>query len=290
MWIWLANQYAKRIVNINVNITIASLSAIVLTSVVLFISRLVGVTDEMRVTILVITFVSDWVIDIVVAIGLHWLANHWPKTWRRSRELLDRADRVMEGAPSTVLTVLKDAHADALLPPIAHGFDGGVPGGKAGTTTSGPATQRPEISFARDATMIQLQRLCLSPLFYAIAVGGMYWLLHHPEIVGREAAFWIASGSAIVVTRIIHTYWMLKTDPIAQAEWRSAFGLPAAEPTPTTPTTPAASASGEVPGAVTGSRPVNGAAHDAPPAATPAERLADHTAEAPRSETRTTRV
>lgn len=190
---WLANQYARRIVNINVNICVASLAAITLTAIPLYLSRYFGVTHEHKITILIITLVSDWIIDLVIAVGLHWLANHWPQRWKRTRNLVDKADRVIDAAP-------------------------------------------PPISFVKDATIIQLQRLCLSPLFYIIALYTQ-WLLMH-EGLGREISAFLGFLLAVIVTRVLHTIWLLRSERRAFEQWeamqaaRGQNNLPRPKPAP----------------------------------------------------------
>lgn len=63
--------------------------------------------------------------------------------------------------------------------------------------------------FWKNATLIQFERLALSPAFYAIAIGGM-WGLQHAGI-SPSWAFVLAFSIAIIITRIVHTIWGLRT-------------------------------------------------------------------------------
>ena len=173
MFRWVARQYAKRIVNINVNIVVAGLLAIMLTAIPLHLSRYVGVKDDDKWTILIITFASDWVFDLLIAVGLHWLANHWPQRLK-GKQLIQRAEEAIESTP-------------------------------------------PPIPFIKDATIIQLQRACLSPLLYAIALG-LQWLLIY-EGMGREVAALIGFTAGILVCRVIHTFWLIRIDRRHLADW-----------------------------------------------------------------------
>ncbi len=175
MFQWLARQYARRIVNINVNIVVAGLLAIILTAIPLHLSRYLGVGDDHKKTILVITFVSDWVIDLLIAVGLHWLANHWPRRLK-GKNLIQRAEEVIESAP-------------------------------------------PPIPFLKDATAIQLQRACLSPLLYAIALGMQWFLIE--EGMGREIAAITSFTAGILVCRVIHTFWLIRIDRRHLEEWEA---------------------------------------------------------------------
>ncbi|CAN5827829.1 hypothetical protein BH11PLA1_BH11PLA1_01080 [soil metagenome] len=248
---WLARQYAKRIVNINANICVASSLALLLTTGLVSVSRNFGVEDTDKRTIMIITYAGDWVIDLVVALALHWLANHWPKDWSRSRSLIEKADEVLDSAPAPVLSVMKDAAAGALIPHVrALGRKGEENASRTGgmnaetsraATSAASVDQSPasidlipppapppsnhaagtrEVSFVRDATAIQLQRLCLSPVFYAVAAGLQLMMLH--EHFSREWSVVVPFFTAIIVTRAIHTYWMIKTDPVVFEEWEQA--------------------------------------------------------------------
>jgi hypothetical protein len=272
---WSARQYSKRIVNINVNIIIASSVAVTLTVVVVHFSRYFGVKDEHKLTIQIITFVADWVIDLVVAVGLHWVSNHWPARWKRGAQIMDRVDQVLDSTPPPGLSIMKDAAAGALIPrPLSMvvgggesekqiGGEPGTVGGATATSTegselragnadvgasngssagvghhagraagssvtgagghepvNGSTNAKRQVSFIRDATTIQLQRLCLSPLFYFIAWYGQSWMLVWK--FPRELTVAVPFALAIVITRLIHTYWMIKTDPIVFEEWAEA--------------------------------------------------------------------
>jgi len=179
MFRWVARQYSKRIVNINVNIVVAGQLAIALTAIPLHLSRYVGVTNEDKFTILLITFFSDWLIDLLIAVGLHWLANHWPRRLK-GRQLIERAGDVVDDAKR-----------------------------------NGP----PPISFLKDATIIQLQRACLSPMLYGVSLGIQWFLMH--EGIGRELAAYIGFTTGILLSRVVHTFWLLKLDRRAAAEWQA---------------------------------------------------------------------
>lgn len=273
---WSARQYSKRIVNINVNIVIASSVAAMLTVVVVHFSRYLGVQDGDKTKIMIITYVADWVIDLVVAVGLHWVSNHWPERWKRGAQIMERVDQVLDSTPPPGLSIMKDAAAGALIPKplsmVAGGGEHEKPASSIAANGGGVDTQTParradgdasserlsgaqvttpsatepagstaatgaadgvhagvnkatsngkrQVSFIRDATTIQLQRACLSPLFYLIAAAGQWLMLH--EGIARELSVVVPFALAIVITRLIHTYWMIKTDPIVFEEWAQA--------------------------------------------------------------------
>ncbi len=77
MWQRLFQLYqTKRVVNINVNVTLAGLLAILLAKgPVALAARWIG--EENTFWISVATYFIDMVFDFTVYFSLHWLANHW---------------------------------------------------------------------------------------------------------------------------------------------------------------------------------------------------------------------
>lgn len=63
--------------------------------------------------------------------------------------------------------------------------------------------------FWRNATLVQFERYALSPLFYAIAMGLSYTLMRTGTL-SDSWAFVVGFGSAILVTRALHTAWMIR--------------------------------------------------------------------------------
>lgn len=64
--------------------------------------------------------------------------------------------------------------------------------------------------FWKDASLVQFERAMLSPIFYLLSVGGM-------ELLQQKAGWapWLAMAtgfsSGLLVTRILHTVWGLRT-------------------------------------------------------------------------------
>lgn len=73
---WLGQCYARRIVNVNVNIVLAGVLALPPTLLAVWLAHRLGVPPGWRISL--ITFVTDIVSDVAVYFVLHWLANHWP--------------------------------------------------------------------------------------------------------------------------------------------------------------------------------------------------------------------
>ncbi len=76
----------------------------------------------------------------------------------------------------------------------------------------------PKRSFFRDASVVQFERAVLSPLYYLIAMGLMFWLQWRG--MGHSWAFVVGFAVALLVTRVVHTAWGLRTgrfvDPPAE--------------------------------------------------------------------------
>lgn len=70
--------------------------------------------------------------------------------------------------------------------------------------------------FLKDATVVQFERACLSPLFYIIALGGQNLLMQFN--VNAAAATAICFTAAILVSRVLHTLWMLRQERRARAK------------------------------------------------------------------------
>jgi hypothetical protein len=228
MWTWMTSQYRRRLVNINVNITVASVVAAMGGTLVIHFTRYIGVHDDDKTILMIIAAAADWLIDLVLAVGLHWMANHWPESWRRSKTLLEKAEDVLESSPPPGLSVIKDATHGTQLPHIQLPH---IPGfGHAKDEASGEKPEPPKpaakaagagngnkVGFVRDATTLQLQRLCLSPIFYGVAMGGQWLMLHWGS--ARELSVAAPFGLAILITRLLHTVWLLKADPQVLQEW-----------------------------------------------------------------------
>jgi hypothetical protein len=72
----------------------------------------------------------------------------------------------------------------------------------------------PKRSFFHDASLVQFERAILSPVYYLIAMSLM-WYLHRFAGITHSWAFLFAFASGLLVTRVIHTAWGLKTGRFA---------------------------------------------------------------------------
>jgi len=163
--------YAKRIVNVNINIVLAGLLA--LGPVVLVAKGAEWMFESGHVhsyklqthhhlVISGATFFSDIIIDVAIYFVLHWLANHTPK-----------------------LILIRKGQLDAVADAAAE-----------------------NVPFFRDAVKVQIQRAVLSPLLYLLWLGTQFVMMNKFDVdVGWATAigFCIAMG----VVRTLHTGWML---------------------------------------------------------------------------------
>jgi hypothetical protein len=172
--------YAKRIVNVNINIVLAGVLALgpVLICVKIAEGLLAsgimqnGVLQQHLEThhkafISLMTFVFDIFFDVAIYFLLHWLANHAPR-----KPMLQAVEQRMER--------VADAAAE-------------------------------HVPFFKDAAKVQMQRAVLSPLLYFLWLGTQFALMtafNFTTVWATLIGFCIAMG----VVRSIHTFWMLKEE------------------------------------------------------------------------------
>lgn len=87
---------------------------------------------------------------------------------------------------------------------------------------------KPRRSFFKDASLIQFERAILAPLYYAIAMSLMYLLQH--QGIRHSWAFVIGFIAGLIVTRILHTVWGLRTGRFAEVPRHIAEKLEAQPP------------------------------------------------------------
>jgi hypothetical protein len=108
---WLARLYARRIVNINVNVIAAGLLALLpLTLTVHLATTRLGLTHKIGISIL--SFFADLVFDVAIYFALHWLANHSPA--------LKRAKHTRAADPSFFRDASLVQFERALLSPVLY--------------------------------------------------------------------------------------------------------------------------------------------------------------------------
>ena len=167
--------YAKRIVNVNINIILAGVLALIpMLGVVRVAEYLLSsgllknekLQTHHKLVITGVTFVADVVFDVTIYFVLHWVAHHAP------RRIKAKVEHRIEG--------VADAAAE-------------------------------HVPFFKDAAKIQIQRALLSPLLYLLFLGTQFVLMSNYDISAAWATV-IGLGIGMGVVRSIHTFWMLKEE------------------------------------------------------------------------------
>lgn len=117
----LARLYSRRIVNVNVNILVASILALGPTIIAVRLTyRWFGITDPdqldhaQKLVITAVTFLTDVVFDVAIYFCLHWLANNLPRQLKMAEGVLD-AEHVPFVKDATVVQLQR-----AVLSPVLY--------------------------------------------------------------------------------------------------------------------------------------------------------------------------
>lgn len=106
----------------------------------------------------------------------------------------------------TLVTFVADAVSDVAVYYLLHWIANHMPREKVRPKSAAYG----DMSFLRDATLVQFERACLSPLLYVIALG--------TQLLLKGAGFraWSATSIgfciAIAITRVLHTIWMYRAE------------------------------------------------------------------------------
>ncbi len=172
--------YARRIVNVNINIVLAGVLALVPVLGVVRIAQHLLATPRFQngvlyekleahhqLVITAVTFFADVIFDVGIYFVLHWLANHAPK-----KTLPVGVEQRMER--------VADAAAD-------------------------------HVPFFKDAAKVQLQRAVLSPLLYFLWLGIQFVGMN---VYGLTAVWATVLGFCVAIgtVRTLHTFWMLREE------------------------------------------------------------------------------
>jgi hypothetical protein len=85
------------------------------------------------------------------------------------------------------------------------------------------------LSFIRDASLVQFERMIMAPVLYTVALGSQNFLMHYG--IGREWATVWGFAIGLVITRAMHTIWMWRAERRAWRE-HGASALQAAQGAP----------------------------------------------------------
>lgn len=126
----------------------------------------------------------------------------------------------------TAVTFACDIVFDVLIYFVLHWFANHLP--RRWGWVSSKAYQH--LSFVRDATLVQFERMVMAPVLYIVALGLQNFLMHYG--IGREWATVWGFAVGLTITRTIHTIWMLRAERRAWRE-HAAGAVMAAQGAPT---------------------------------------------------------
>jgi hypothetical protein len=175
---WLARLYDRRIVNVNVNIIVAGLAAMGITVGVMHIADQLGVFAR----------IEGWLPERIRTIDGHLFGHAFQI---QSQKL------IISG-----LTFIVDLIADVGVYFGLHWLANHMP--RKTPRLTNPAYA--DLSFMRDASLVQFERAILSPLLYIVALGLQNTLMHHGVGIGKATAIGFSAG--ILTSRTLHTIWM----------------------------------------------------------------------------------
>ena len=138
-------------------------------------------------------------VNIVAAGLLAILAAKWPVKW--VSELFGEAHKVY----IVVAAAIIDGIADVLIYYVLHWVANHWRPLKASHKRDTADDHR---KFFRNATLVQFERMALTPVYYGVAMGLMYYLAEHRGY-SDHWAFVCGFATGIVVTRILHTSYLV---------------------------------------------------------------------------------
>ncbi len=175
---WLRRVYDRRIVNVNVNVVLAGALALGFTVGVMHLGERAGIWDR--------------------------LAEHIPSF---SVGFFGyRFDFKGHTFAVTGVTLVVDLLADVAVYYALHWLANHMPRKRECAPMPGYA----DLSFMRDATLVQFERALLSPILYVVALGLQNTLLHQGFSLSAATAWGFTIG--IACTRALHTLWMLRQE------------------------------------------------------------------------------
>lgn len=116
---------------------------------------------------------------------------------------LTRQEKFIIGA----VTLVADISFDVVIYYILHWLANHWPNR---WRTKNEPPEKPHLSYFRDATLVQFQRMLLSPILYTAWLGLQFMLIKGG--MARELATVIGFALGIALTRTLHTLWMLRSE------------------------------------------------------------------------------
>ncbi len=106
----------------------------------------------------------------------------------------------------TAITFVSDLVFDVLIYFVLHWLANHLP--RRWGAVSSHAYQH--LSFIRDASLVQFERMLMAPVLYTVALGLQNYLMH--DGVSREWATVWGFAVGVAITRTMHTFWMLRNE------------------------------------------------------------------------------
>jgi len=157
---------------------------------------------DRRVVNVNVNIVVAGILEMGVTVGVMHLAERWSViTW-----LDDAIAPISREFIINFLTFWVDIVADVAVYYLLHFVANHMPRRK--PRLRGPGYV--ELSFVRDATLVQFERAVLSPLLYVIALGTQHLFLKAGYSVAYSTA--VGFGCGIAAVRVLHTFWMLRNE------------------------------------------------------------------------------
>jgi hypothetical protein len=138
-------------------------------------------------------------VNIIAAGFLAILVAKWPVKW--VSELFGEVHK----AYIVVAAAIIDGVADVLIYYVLHWVANHWRPLKTGQSRDCADDHR---KFFRNATLVQFERMALTPVYYGVAMGLMYYLAEHKGY-SDHWAFVYGFATGIIVTRILHTSYLL---------------------------------------------------------------------------------
>jgi len=156
---------------------------------------------DRRVVNVNVNIVVAGILAMGITVGVMHMAEEWGVIpW------LDQALPITREFIINFLTFWVDVVADVAVYYVLHFVANHMP--RSAPRPKGPGYT--ELSFVRDATLVQFERAVLSPLLYVIALGAQHALLKAGHSVAYSTA--IGFGAGIAAVRVLHTFWMLRNE------------------------------------------------------------------------------
>ncbi len=135
----------------------------------------------------------------------------------------------------TAITFVADLVLDVGIYYGLHWLANHMPGRLRRGLVPGVPAEYTNLSFFKDASLVQFERATLAPVLYGIALGLQHTLMHAGYRPDRATVIGFAIG--ILTTRVLHTMWMLRSERRARlrngARTASNNGLAPGTPTQT---------------------------------------------------------